>query len=215
MPEALPLTIKQMEIGPMQNYVYFIANELSKECTVIDPAWDVDYIREQATASGYKISSALITHGHPDHTNGIDELLRTHDIPVYVSEHEAYFYKPIGENIKDVKNGDILELGDIKIQFMHTPGHTPGSQCFLCHGNLVSGDTLFLDACGRCDLPGGDAETLYDTLANKLMKLPDSTIIHPGHNYHHLHHDTLEQQKKTNPYLQAENLQRFIKKRMS
>ncbi len=214
MSQTLPLVIKQMEIGPMQNYVYLIANDLTKECTVVDPAWDVDTIRNEANKLGYQITSALITHGHPDHTNGIEELLRTHDIPVYVSEHEAYFYKPIGENIKDVKPNDTLNLGDVKIEFMHTPGHTPGSQCFLCHGNLVSGDTLFLDGCGRCDMPGGDAEIMYDSISNKLMKLPNSTIIYPGHNYHHLHHDTLENQKKTNPYMQTETLSRFISKRL-
>jgi glyoxylase-like metal-dependent hydrolase (beta-lactamase superfamily II) len=203
-----------MEIGPMQNYVYLIANDRTKECTVVDPAWDVDQIRNEAQRSGYKITSALITHGHADHTNGIEDLLKTHDIPIYVSEHEASFYKPIGENIRDVKPNDQLKLGEVTIDFLHTPGHTPGSQCFVCHGNLVSGDTLFLDGCGRCDMPGGDAEVMYDSIANKLMKLPNSTIIFPGHNYHHLHHDTLEGQKKTNPYMQAETLSRFISRRL-
>ena len=214
MTSALPLVIKQMEIGPMQNYVYLIANNRTKEAAVVDPAWDVDQIRSEAKRSGYQITSALITHGQADHTNGIEELLKSHDIPIYVSEHEASFYKPIGENIRDVKPNDQLELGEIKIDFLHTPGHTPGSQCFVCHGNLVSGDTLFLDGCGRCDMPGGDAEVMYDSIANKLMKLPNSTIIYPGHNYHHLHHDTLENQKRTNPYMQAETLSRFISKRL-
>lgn len=211
---TLPLVIKQMELGPMQNYVYLIANDLTKECAVVDPAWDVDSIRNEAKRSGYKITAALITHGHADHTNGIEDLLKTHDIPIYVSEHEASFYKPIGENIRDVKPNDQLKLGEVTIDFLHTPGHTPGSQCFVCHGNLVSGDTLFLDGCGRCDMPGGDAEVMYDSIANKLMKLPNNTIIYPGHNYHHLHHDTLEQQKRTNPYMQASNLNHFLKSRM-
>ncbi len=215
MTSSLPLVIKQMEIGPMQNYVYLVANDRIKECTVVDPAWDVDQIRNEAKNLGYKITSALITHGHADHTNGIEELLKTHDIPIYVSEHEASFYKPIGENIRDVKPNDQLQLGEITIDFLHTPGHTPGSQCFVCHGNLVSGDTLFLDGCGRCDMPGGDAEVMYDSIANKLMKLPNSTIIYPGHNYHHLHHDTLENQKHTNPYMQADTLSRFISRRLS
>ncbi len=209
-----PLIIKQVELGPMQNYVYLIANSLTKDCVVVDPAWEVNKIRDLANLEGFKITAALITHGHPDHTNGIEDLLTTHDIPIYVSEHEASFYKPVGENIKEVKANHQLELGDIKIDFLHTPGHTPGSQCFLCHGNLVSGDTLFLDGCGRCDLPGGDVDIMFDTLANKLMKLPETTVIYPGHNYHHLHSDSLKNQMKTNPYLRSENLNNFISRMM-
>lgn len=208
------LVIKQMEIGPMDNYVYLVANSLTDEAFVIDPAWDVDLIRDTAKENNWLIKGALITHGHPDHTNGIEELLNTHDIPVYVSQHEASFYKPIGENIEEVDRNFALELGDLKIDFVHTPGHTPGSQCFMCEGNLISGDTLFLDGCGRCDMPGGDAEIMYDTIANTLLKMPNSTVIYPGHNYHHLHCDSLENQKQTNPYLQADNLQNFIQRRM-
>ncbi|MDD9898530.1 MAG: MBL fold metallo-hydrolase, partial [Candidatus Melainabacteria bacterium] len=214
MPDTLPLIIEQFELGPMDNYIYIVGNSQTKEAVVVDPAWDVPSIEAKLAEQGLELKAALITHGHPDHTNGIEELLKTHDIPVYVSEHEASFYKPIGENIKEVDQNYQIELGDVKIDFVHTPGHTPGSQCFHVHGNLISGDTLFLDGCGRCDLPGGDAEVMYDTIANKLMTMPDSTIIYPGHNYHHLCCDSLEQQKQTNPYLQAEHLNQFISRRM-
>jgi hydroxyacylglutathione hydrolase len=208
------LFIKQMEIGPMANYIYFVGSKSLKQLLVVDPAWDVDCIRAEAATLDMQITAALITHGHPDHTNGINDLLKTHDIPIYVSKHEASFYKPIAENVTEVSDADILELADIKIEFMHTPGHTPGSQCFLLHGNLVSGDTLFLDGCGRCDLPGGDAEIMFDTISNKLLKLPDSTIIYPGHNYHHLDCDSLQNQKQTNHYLRCNNLHEFIHQRL-
>ena len=208
------LIIEQMELGPMQNYIYFIGNSRTKEVVVVDPAWDVPAIMEAAEKKHYSIKGALITHGHPDHTNGINALLDRIDVPVYVSAHEAFYYKPIGENIKEVGENFSLELGEVKIDFLHTPGHTPGSQCFVCGGNLISGDTLFLDGCGRCDLPGGDAETMFDSIANKLLKLPNSTVIYPGHNYHHLHSDTLENQKKTNPYLDCDNLHKFTARRM-
>lgn len=181
---------------------------------VVDPAWDVPEIKSKAKEFGYEIKGALITHGHPDHTNGINDLLATHDIPIYVSEHEAEFYKPVGENIKNVKLDDKLKIGGVEVEFLHTPGHTPGSQCFLVEGNLVAGDTLFLDGCGRCDMPGGDAEIMYGTIYNRLMKLPKNTIIHPGHNYHHLHCDSLENQMKTNPYMKCANLHEFVKNRM-
>ncbi len=207
------LVFKQIQLGPMNNYIYIIGNSQTQEAVVVDPAWDTNAIRLAAEEANLNIVGALITHGHPDHINGIDDLLTTHDIPIYVSKHEASFYKPITENLKEVSDMDSINLGEIQIDFLHTPGHTPGSQCFLLHGNLVSGDTLFLDGCGRCDLPGGDLDTMLDTLANRLCKLPDSTIIFPGHNYHHLHCDSLEHQKQSNPYLSQEYLQSFINQR--
>ena len=153
--KASPLLIEQFELGPMANYIYFIGDKETKEIVVVDPAWDVNFIRDKAQEAGLTIKGALITHGHPDHTNGINKLLETHDIPVYVSKEEASFYKPIGENIIEVDATFNLDVGNVHIDFLHTPGHTPGSQCFLVNGNLVAGDTLFLDGCGRCDLPGG------------------------------------------------------------
>lgn len=229
--EKTPLVLKQFELGPMANYIYLIGNEYSKECVVVDPAWDLRSINDAVVREGFSLKAALITHGHPDHTNGLNALLSDYDIPVYVSEKEACFYKPVGENIKPCKPSQRLDLGDIQIEFIHTPGHTPGSQCFLIqapeatyHGSdeisfnsntlLVSGDTLFLDGCGRCDLPGGDAEVMYDTIANTLLKLPKNTVIFPGHNYHQLCCDTLERQKKTNPYLSFDNLHAFIGRRL-
>jgi len=141
MKQSSPLLIQQMELGPMQNYIYFVGDNTSKEIVVVDPAWDVDTIRQKAEDQGLTIKAMLITHGHPDHTNGINNLLGTHDIPVYVSKHEASFYKPIGENIKEVDDHTKVKVGDVEIAFLHTPGHTPGSQCFLVDGNLVAGDT--------------------------------------------------------------------------
>jgi hydroxyacylglutathione hydrolase len=230
-----PLEIKQLELGPMENYIYIVANKDTKEAVVVDPAWDITKIENELKKENYKLQAALITHGHADHTNGIEELLKIYDIPIYVSEHEASFYKPIGENIKEVKKNHQLILGDaksnIEINFVHTPGHTPGSQCFFINTKkkefkandqikffsehlLVSGDTLFLDGCGRCDMPGGDVEEMYNTIANILMQMPDDTVIFPGHNYHHYCCDSLKNQKKSNPYMQYENLKGFINKRL-
>ncbi len=205
-----PFEIIQFELGPMANYIYLIGDPSTRKATVVDPAWDVDAIRAKAEAAGYQIESALITHGHPDHTNGIAELLKTHDIPIYVSEHEASFYKPCGDAIRDLKDQDQVKVGGLEVQCLLTPGHTPGSQCFLFHGQLVAGDTLFIDACGRCDLPGGNAEELYDSLYNRLMKLPDDTILYPGHNYNRKKTDTLANQKTTNPHLKCGSLAGFL-----
>ena len=208
------LFLKQIELGPVKNYIYFIGDAQTKEIAVVDPAWEVDTIFDIVEQEELKIKALFITHGHKDHTNGIDEMLKKCDIPVYVSKHEASVYKPVSENIKEVDQNFELLLGNINIRFLHTPGHTPGSQCFLVDDKLIAGDTLFLDGCGRCDLPGGDPEEMYRTIYNKLMKLSEDTIIYPGHNYHHLNKDSLKEQIKTNPYMNCDGIHSFLKERM-
>lgn len=211
------LILKQMEVGPMENFIYFVGDKDTNEVVVIDPAWDVDYLLKEAKEHDLSIKAALVTHGHYDHTNGVEGLLKALDIPVYINKKEAEFFKFNwgNENIKKVESGEKIKVGNIEIQFVHTPGHTPGSQCFLVSNNLVSGDTLFIDGCGRCDLPGGDAGQMFDTIYNKLMKMGNDTIILPGHNYAEKKQDILANQKLTNPYMQYDNLKNFIGKRMT
>lgn len=210
------LILQQMQVGPMENFIYFIGDKDTNEVVVIDPAWDVDFLINTAKKENLNIKGILVTHGHFDHTNGVELLLQRNDIPVYISKSEAEFFKFNWgkENVKQVEHGDKLQIGNIEIQFIHTPGHTPGSQCFLVNDNLVSGDTLFINGCGRCDLPGGDVDQMFDTIYNKLMKMSDDTIIFPGHNYAEKKHDTLASQKITNPYMQYNNLKAFVKRRL-
>ena len=208
------LILKQMELGPMQNFIYFIGDAKTKDIAVIDPAWDVPYLCEEAQKNGYNIVSVFLTHGHRDHVNGVNELLSTHNVPAYISKHEAPFYKPKHKNIVGVNDREKLKVGEIEIECLHTPGHTPGCQCFKYEDVLISGDTLFVDGCGRCDLPGGDAKVMYTTLYNIISKLPDSTIIHPGHNYGGTPFATLQSQKKTNPYLTCHSREEFLEQRM-
>lgn len=210
------LLIRQLEVGPMQNYIYFVGDKSTNDVVVIDPAWDVKSLLKYAQDEKLNIKSILITHGHFDHTNGVEEILNKLDIPVYINKHEADFFRfPWGtENIKIVNSAEKIVVGNTEIEFIHTPGHTPGSQCFRINKNLVSGDTLFINGCGRCDLPGGDPEQMFDTIYNKLMKMDDDTIIYPGHNYSEKKHDTVANQRITNPYMQYDNLMNFIKRRM-
>ncbi|MBI2996625.1 MAG: MBL fold metallo-hydrolase [Candidatus Melainabacteria bacterium] len=208
--------IKQMQVGPMENFIYFIGDKTTNEVVVMDPAWDVNFLIDETKKNNLIIKAALLTHGHFDHTNGVEELLKHFDIPVYINKHEVDFFKLNSgkENLKEVESGEKLKVGNIEICFVHTPGHTPGSQCFLIQNNLISGDTLFIDGCGRCDLPGGDVNQMFDTIYNKLMKMRDDTIIFPGHNYAKKKYDSLLNQKKTNPYMQYDNLMTFIGKRL-
>ena len=206
--------LDQVELGPMQNYIYVISDKKTKDALVVDPAWDVPAISSLLDKKGLSLKGVLITHGHPDHTNGLKDIGDSYDVPIYVSGQEASLYRPICDGIIETKDGDVVSIGDTDVTLLATPGHTPGSQCFLVQDALISGDTLFLDGCGRCDLPFGDPEVLYDSLTNKIMKLPQKTIIYPGHNYHHLKSDPLENQKKTNPYLQCSSLRSFLHERM-
>lgn len=205
------LYLKQMEIGPMENFVYLIGSNKTREVFVVDPAWQVDTVLRVAKEEDLKIKGALVSHYHFDHTNGIEELLEAVDCPVYVNKADIPYLDFSHDNIKPVDNGHRLKLGDVEIEALHTPGHTPGSQCFLCRGHVVSGDTLFINACGRTDLPGGDPKELYYSLTQKLMKLEDSTILCPGHNYADKTMVSMGEQKKTNPYLICDSLENFLR----
>jgi glyoxylase-like metal-dependent hydrolase (beta-lactamase superfamily II) len=130
---------------------------------------------------------------------------------VVVHKAEAEFLKGLSaSDLIKTDHGDKIVVGGIEIELMHTPGHTPGSQCFLVDNRIVSGDTLFIDACGRVDFPGGNPEQMYNSLTQKLMALPDETILFPGHNYAALPHATIGEQKKTNPYLRFTSLKQFL-----
>jgi hydroxyacylglutathione hydrolase len=142
------------------------------------------------------LKAALVTHTHQDHVGGsleswgmpgripgVEELLGRVPLKVYVHKAERQFLKGFGSDLVKVDNHDTLSVGRLTLTFLHTPGHTPGSQCFLIDGRLVSGDTLFIGSCGRTDLPGSDPTEMYYSLTQRLGALPDETILFPGHNY--------------------------------
>jgi glyoxylase-like metal-dependent hydrolase (beta-lactamase superfamily II) len=181
----------------MVNFVYLIGDRATGEAVVVDPAYDVKGILDVAAADGMKVTGALATHYHPDHVGGdmmgyqiggVRELLTLNPGPVHVQRDEAPWVQRVtGASETDLvqhDSGDVVTVGDVRIELIHTPGHTPGSQCFLVDGrHLVAGDTLFLEGCGRTDLPGGDAAQLYESLTQKLAKVPDDAVLFPGHLY--------------------------------
>lgn len=208
----------------MVNFVYLIGDKEMRECLVVDPAWDVDGLIRIAEQDGMRLVGALATHYHPDHVGGslfgyniqgLARLLELLPVKVHVNKEEAEGLKKItGLSESDLvrhESGDVLELGSLKIQFIHTPGHTPGSQCFLVDNKLVSGDTLFIRGCGRVDLPGSDPEKMYESLTQKLAKLPDDTILYPGHDYADKPWSTIGEEKRTNYYLRVGSREEWLR----
>ena len=203
----------------MANFVYLLGDKNTKECMVIDPAYDIDDLLGIVEADGMKLTGALVTHYHPDHVGGhifgmdikgLPDLMEKNPVPVYVNKHEAEGLKKVTGvsdiDLNIVDSGDHLAIGENDIEFLHTPGHTPGSQCFKVNNNLVSGDTLFVQGCGRVDLPGSNSEDMFHSL-RKLSSLPDETILYPGHHYSPQESETMGKVKEINSYLRIEELE--------
>ena len=182
----------------MVNFVYLIGDRESGEAVAVDPAYGVGELIDLLGADGLRLTGALATHWHPDHVGGdlmghviegIRLLAGRTDVqaPVHVHRDEAEWVKrSTGVSDSDLvlhDSGDTVMVGDIPITLMHTPGHTPGSQCFVVDGRLVAGDTLFLEGCGRTDLPGADSDAMYESITQRLAKVPDDTVLYPGHLY--------------------------------
>jgi glyoxylase-like metal-dependent hydrolase (beta-lactamase superfamily II) len=180
----------------MVNFVYLIGDRETGEAVAVDPAYGIKDLLGILDADGMRLVGALATHYHPDHIGGsmmghsivgIEDLLALAPVPIHVQADEVPWITRVTE-VSDTDlvahtSGDTVLVGEVPIELIHTPGHTPGSQCFLVDGCLVSGDTLFLEGCGRTDLPGGDPAALYDSLTQKLAKVPDDTVLFPGHLY--------------------------------
>ena len=159
------LIVEQIQIGPMANFTYLVGSRSTREVAVVDPAWDIDGLLNHIAEQGYTLSAALATHCHPDHIGGgmrghniagVAELLAKNPVKVYAHREEANGVRKVTglseSDLVKVDSGDKLAVGAVEIEFLHTPGHTPGSQCFRIKNTLVSGDTLFIDGCGRVDL---------------------------------------------------------------
>jgi hydroxyacylglutathione hydrolase len=208
-----PFTIHALELGHMQNFIYLIQEHSSKQVAVVDPAWEIPKVVALVEHQGYKITDVLLTHSHYDHTNGLTELLNACDAQVHLLEAEAQFWDHQLDKPKLHQDGDTIQLGKIQIDVLHTPGHTPGSACYCLYEHLITGDTLFVSGCGRCDLNGGDPEQMHYSL-KRLAALPPQTVIHPGHNYGNKPSSTMAEQLKSNPSMQFDNVTDFVRQRM-
>jgi len=185
----------------MMNFVYLVADEEAKLCAAVDPGWDAAGIADAANANGWRIEKILLTHAHFDHTGALDELAGLTKAQVYVHRDDIGDIKQPAIATED---GTAIAVGGVEIKCMHTPGHTPGSQCFLVDGSVLTGDTLFVDGCGRVDLPGGSPGKMIESL-RRLAGLSHDIVVYPGHDYGNMPFATIGELLKINSYLRATN----------
>jgi hydroxyacylglutathione hydrolase len=219
------MVLKQTAFGPMMNYVYLLGCPDTKEAAIVDPAWDSQGIINLARDSDLAIKHILLTHGHPDHSNALEPLMEATEATCHIHPEEVDYMKAVARNfgmstefmdrmankIRMVSDGEEIQVGRLSIKCLHTPGHTPGSVCFLVGNRLFTGDTLFVDACGRVDMPGGDARKMWWSLNQVLRGLDDDIIIYPGHDYGGSPTSTIGEQKRSNPYMNYESVQQFMR----
>lgn len=195
-------------------FCYAVADEDSRTCALIDPAFDVERILAEIDGEGYRVTHIVNTHGHSDHTAGNAAVKRATGARILIHELDAERLTGIvnrglclllggrGSPRPDalLKHGDAIEIGASSLEVIHTPGHTPGSICLYTEGHLFTGDTLFVGGVGRSDLPGGSVEQLQRSLRERLFTLPPRTVVWPGHDYGSRPNSTLEREMRSNPF---------------
>jgi glyoxylase-like metal-dependent hydrolase (beta-lactamase superfamily II) len=207
----------------MVNFVYLIGDLETRDAVIVDPAYAVRDLLDILDADEMRLVGALATHYHPDHVGGdmmgyriagVSELLTLRPVPIHVQADEAAGVQRVtGAGESDLvrhEGGDRVMVGGIAIDLLHTPGHTPGSQCFFVDGRLVAGDTLFLEGCGRTDLPGGDPVALYESITQVLAKVPDDAVLFPGHLYSAEPSATMGETRKWNFVFRPRNAQEWL-----
>ncbi|MBS1691368.1 MAG: MBL fold metallo-hydrolase [Actinobacteria bacterium] len=205
----------------MRNFAYLIGDRQTGDCLVVDPAYAAPDLVDTIESDGLRLSGVLVTHHHPDHVGGsmlgfelkgLAELLDRVSVPVHVNALEADWVSRVTgiarSELTPHTHGDTVSVGDIAIELLHTPGHTPGSQCFLLDGRLVAGDTLFLEGCGRTDFPGGDVDDMYRSL-QALAALPGNPTVFPGHWYSTAPSAALSDVRRTNYVYRATDLDQW------
>ncbi|MFU0823684.1 MBL fold metallo-hydrolase [Clostridium sp.] len=201
------MKIKRIPAGIYGANCYILFDENTRVGCVIDPGGDADVLIREIDDSKIELKFILLTHGHIDHVGGVEELKKNYNLPVYINGKDKELMNRrvevfgslwnVTEEDKEIKDGDVLKLGDFEITCIETPGHTPGGMCFLVNNVIFTGDTLFHGSIGRTDFPGGDYRELINSIKTKLMPLSDDIIVLPGHE----DESSIGFERKYNPFL--------------
>ncbi|PEW07821.1 MBL fold metallo-hydrolase [Bacillus cereus] len=198
----------------MQNYMYIIVDIESRQTAIVDPGWDLELITNRFVELGVHPSIILLTHSHFDHVNMVEPLVERFGSLVYMSEIECNYYQYQAPNLKPFNDMDIILLGNTRIQCMVTPGHTAGGSCFLLSDALFTGDTLFTEGCGVCNLEGGSPEQMYESFQRIKRMVAPNVRIYPGHSYGQMPGYPLGDLKKYNIYISLDEKKQFVDFRM-
>ncbi len=199
------MIFRQVLVGTFQNFSYIIGDDKTKSAALVDPAWEVDTLLKLCEELGLKVSYVINTHSHHDHVEGNEAVADRTGARIITHEKS-----PVRKDIA-VKDGDMIEIGSLKVGVIHTPGHCPDHICLLVDGKLLAGDTLFVGECGRTDLAGGNSGELYDSLMKKILTLEDSIEVYPGHDYGSRPSSTIGFERKNNYTLKPRTRDEFIK----
>jgi hydroxyacylglutathione hydrolase len=208
------MRLSQIRLAKMANFCYLIGDESSKTCALVDPAFETDRILAEADNLGYKITHIINTHGHSDHTAGNEAVKAATGAKLLIHAADAgrlgkvlhsTFSRILGGKGSPraevlLQDDDCIPIGDIRLTVLHTPGHTPGCVCLYTEGHIFTGDTLFVGAVGRTDLPGGSQKQLVNSIHEKIYTLPGDTVVWPGHDYGPKPSSTVQHEKDTNPF---------------
>src|SRR5437867_4576730 len=198
-------TILAIPVGQMANFTYIIADEESGDAAIIDPSWDLDEVFHALKKNEWRAKYVINTHTHFDHVLGNEQAAEVTGAKI-VQHRNSQLERDIA-----VSDGDVIEIGSIKLRVLDTPGHSKDSMCLLLDGQLIfTGDTLFVGNCGRTDLPGSDPAEMYHSLFERLGKLDDGLVVYPGHNSGPSPTSTIGYEKKTNYVLQPRSKQEFL-----
>ena len=196
--------VEQFQVGPMANFAYLLGCEETRTAALIDPCFEPDRLVTNAKELGYRVEWVINTHGHHDHVNGNDRAIELTGAKV------AAHSKAIFHVNQYLNHGDALQVGNITIEVLHTPGHAHDSVCLVADGHLFTGDTLFVGECGRTDLPGSDSRQMHHSLFEVLAMVPDTAIVWPGHNYGPHPSSTMGDERRRNYVLEPRSLEEFV-----
>ncbi|SFV55404.1 beta-lactamase domain protein [hydrothermal vent metagenome] len=197
-------------LGALENTIHLIFDKKTKKCCVIDPAWESDLFIKIATENGYTITDIWLTHWHPDHVNGVDELVNKTNAKVFIGINDKPYLK-IKTNVHTLNKETTISIGNTVAKIIQTPGHTAGGISFLLENNFIVGDTLFVYGAGHCILPGGNSKLFFHTMRHIVNTIPNQVLLHCGHDYGTTWTTDMAEQKKHNPFLLIEDENDFIR----